>query len=89
MRKNRRFYFVCVTEAIRHWLLSFRDDTLRPLQQTCGVETIVLAPGLSLHHQLLLAEGFRGGGGGGVRGDSLDDDAIAGAETVGLEMESM
>ena len=73
-----------VSEAVGHWLLCFRDNALWTLQETRGVEGVFLALPFRLHDQLRLAERV---GGGGVRGDRLDDDAVAGAEAVRLRRE--
>ncbi len=73
--------FYLVSEAVCHWLLSFRDDVLRTLQETGGVKAVVVATPLCLHNQLWLAERVWGGG---VWRDCLVDDAIAGAEAVRL-----
>lgn len=70
-----------LTESIGHRFLRSRDDVLISLQNTSGFQLLLLAPPLRFHHQLCLVEGVRGGG---VRGDGLDDDAVAGAEPVGL-----
>lgn len=73
------YYLVC--EAVRHWLWRSRDNALRPLKETRGIEPFLLAPPLRLHNQLRLAEGVAGGV---VRGDRLDDDAVGGAEALRL-----
>ena len=71
-----------VSEVIRQWLLRFRDDALWTLQETRGFQVVLLTLPLRLHDQLWLAEGVWGGG---VGGDRLDDDAVAGAEAVRLK----
>lgn len=70
-----------VTVAVRHRFPSFRDDVLGSLKETHGLQLFLLAPPLRVHDQMCLVERIRGGG---VRGDRLNDDAVAGAEAVRL-----
>lgn len=70
-----------VTVAIRHWFPGFRDDVLGSLQETRRLQLFLLAPPPCIHNQLGLVERVRSAG---VRGDRLNDDAVAGAEAVRL-----
>lgn len=45
-----------VTEAICHWFLRFRHNVLSFLQNTCGLQPLLLAPARCLHNQLRLVQ---------------------------------